>query len=182
MFSLNIFIILLFIIGVTAAFLVFYTAKNMNKGNINKIEKIPRNVLLGVIFAIIDILWCTPQAVEIFSQSSGVMIWSIAIAALVIGCCFLDYLFARALAGFLILLAHYFLRASFAVDLPLMWLFSIACLLLGVAGIFFGGMPHLFRDLLRKLCNSVKWKTTFVALFSVYTVLMLGAALFLVVK
>jgi hypothetical protein len=182
MFSINIFIILLFVIGVTAAFLIFYTAKNMNKTNISKIEKIPRNVLLGVIFAIIDILWCTPQAVEIFSQSSGLIIWGIAIAALVIGCCFLDYLFARALAGFLILLAHYFLRASFAVDLPLMWLFSIACLLLGIVGIFFGGMPHLFRDLLRKICNSSKWKKSFVTLFSVYTVIMIFSGIYLIVK
>ena len=181
MFNLNLFIILLFVIGLTAVFLVFYTHKNMNENNIKKIEKIPRNVLLGVIFAIIDILWCTPQAVEIFSQSSTLLIWGIAIAALVVGCIFLDYLFARALAGFLILLAHYFLRASFATDLPLIWLFSILCLLFGIAGIFFGGMPHLFRDMLRKICSSKKWKKTFIGIFSAYAVVMFVAGIFLIV-
>ena len=182
MFNPNIFIFLLFLIGAAAILIALYTTKRMNKKNIVKIEKIPRNVLLGVIFAIIDVAWCTPQAVEIFSQSSSLLIWGIAIAALIIGCCFLDYLFARALAGFLILLTHYFLRASFAVDLPLMWLFSIACLIFGLTGIFFGGMPHLFRDLLRKLCNSTKWKKSFIIISYLYAVIMFGSCLFLIIK
>jgi hypothetical protein len=182
MFNLNIFIVLLFFIGAIAVFLAWYTHKYMNANNIKKIEMIPRNVLLGVIFAIVDVLWCTPQAVEIFAHSSELFIWGIAIAALVVGCCFLDYLFARALAGFLILLSHYFLRASFGADIPLIWLFSTACLLLGVVGILFGGVPHIFRDFLRKLCNSKSWKKIFITVFFVYAVIMLTTGTFLVIK
>ncbi|MCF7792348.1 MAG: hypothetical protein K9L78_04615 [Victivallales bacterium] len=182
MFEINTFTALLFIIGLVFAFLILFAAVKITPENVRNIEKIPRNVTLGVIFGIIDIAWCTPQAIQIFSHSSSFAIWGVAVIVLILSCIFLDYLFARALAGFLILLAHYFLRASFAVDIPVMWLFSILCLGMGVTGILFGGIPHTFRDLLRKLCVKKRWKASFIAISALYSFVMFLTCAFLIIK
>ena len=176
----TVFNISLIVAGIVFALLVLFIGSMMNKDNTQKIEKLPRNVVFGTIIAIIDIAWCAPQAVAVFSPSSTVIVWSVGVIALIVGCIFLDYLFARALAGFLILLAHYFLKSSFAVDLPFISLFSILCLIFGSAGIVFGGIPHLFRDYLRKLCNNKIWKTISLLYFALSAVVMFGAGLFLI--
>lgn len=181
MFNLNLFIISLLLFGIVTGFLSLFTIYKLRQPNLSKIEKLPRNIVLGVIFAVADIAWCAPQAVEIFSKSSFFIVWAIAIIALIVGCFFLDYLFARALAGFLILLAHYFLRASFAADIPVIWLFSIVCLIMGTLGIFFGGIPHLFRDLLRKLCKEKKWRNAFSCIFALYSVISVAIAVYLII-
>jgi hypothetical protein len=163
-----------------AAFIWFiYILTSFKISNLKKIDKIPRNVHLGIIFTIIDIAWCVPQAIPIFGVKDSTGIILLAIVCIIIGCGFLDYLFARALAGFFILLAHFFLWQSFAADISFMWLFPILCYVMGTFGILIGAMPHLFRDLLRKICNRRKWKVGFSILLILYTIVnvYLGIAL-----
>ncbi len=149
--SSNIFPYTLIVFGICFAGLAIYTFLNMNKENISKNEKIPRNYIFGIVLAIIDIMWCIPQALAIFSPGSSTWIFPLAIICLVVGCLFLDFLFARAFAGFIILLSHYFLFESFAADISYLWLFSIACYVMGTFGIVIGGIPHLLRDFIRKI-------------------------------
>jgi hypothetical protein len=151
--------------------LAVYTFLCMTQQNISRNEKIPRNFIFGAVFAIIDIAWCTPQALSIFSPGASSWIFPAAIIFLVIGCCFLDYLFARALAGFLILLSHYFLLESFAADISFMWLFSIACYVMGTFAIVIGGVPHLLRDLIRKISLNKSWRISFTIIFAFYFLL-----------
>ena len=106
MISSSIFPYALIIFGICLGILALYTFKGMVQQNLPGNEKIPRNITFGVIFAVVDIAWCIPQAVSIFSPGSFSWIFPVAIICLVVGCIFLDYLFARALAGFLILLSH----------------------------------------------------------------------------
>ncbi len=83
---------------------------------------------------------------------------------------FLDFLFARAFGGFLILLAHYYLLEAFALDMPLSPVFSVFCFIMGTFGIFISGKPYLLRDIMRKLFSSARWRiagTGILATFSV---------------
>ena len=157
--------------GVCFGILAIYTFSYITQKNILKTEKIPRNVTLGVIFGVIDIAWCIPQALAIFSPGSSSWIFPVVLICLVIGCCFLDYLFARALAGFLILLCHYFLLESFAANIPHIWLFSIACYVMGTFAIVIGGMPHLLRNLIRKISLNRQWRIIFTLIFAFYSLL-----------
>ena len=153
--------------GIMAVFALLY----FNSTHLSKLEKLPRNVVLGVIFAVIDIVWCVPQALAIFSAGSGTWIFPAAILCLVVGCFFLDYLFARAFAGFLILLCHYFLLESFAADFSHLWLFSLACYVMGTFGIVVGALPHLLRDLIRNISLKKSWRIGFTIVFVFYSLL-----------
>lgn len=158
----------LILFGIAAGLLSFAIYRYFTPQNIEVIEKIPRNIVLGIIFAIIDVAWCIPQAISIFTPSSLTIIYVAAIVVLFAGCLFLDYLFARALAGFLILLTHYFLHASFSANISHLWLFSVACYLVGIVGIIIGGMPYLLRNMLRSACNHKGVRLLLVIIFALY--------------
>lgn len=161
----------LIIFGIVAAILALLTMMKIKKDSTKTLDKLSRNVILGAIIGIIDIAWCVPQAIEIFSIKSPDGIIIAAIICAIIGILFLDYLFTRALAGFLILLAHYFLWQSFGADVSSIWLFSSACLVMGTFGIIIGGVPHLFRDFLRSLVINPKWKLIFSFILLFYAVI-----------
>jgi hypothetical protein len=101
----------------------------------------------------------------------------LAILCLIVGCFFLDYLFARAFAGFLILLCHYFLLESFAADFTYLWLFSLACYVMGTFGILVGGFPYLLRDLIRKISLKVSWRISFAVIFLLYAITGIAAGI-----
>jgi len=167
----------LIVFGICFGILSVYTCLSMVKSNISRNEKIPRNFVFGAVFAIIDIAWCIPQALSIFSPGSSSWIFPAAIICLIVACCFLDYLFARAIAGFLILLSHYFLLESFAADIPYIWLFSITCYVMGTFAIVIGGIPHLLRDLIRKISLKKSWRISFTVIFALYCLIGLIAGI-----
>ena len=177
MVSSLVFSYVLIVFGICFGLLAGYTFLYVSPQNITGNEKIPRNFIFGVVFAIIDIVWCVPQVLSIFSLGSFSWIIPAAILCLVVGCCFLDYLFARALAGFLILLSHYFLLESFAAGISCMWLFSTACYVMGTFGIVIGAVPHLLRDLIRKISLNKSWRVSFTVIFALYFVLGLTAGI-----
>jgi hypothetical protein len=142
-----------------------------------KWESLPRNVLFGVILAGIDLAWCVPESKPLVPDAMQSWLIPIAIASLWIVYQFLDYIFSRALGGFLILFAHYLLYASFAYQAPMAPLFSGFCLAMGTLGIFFCGKPYLMRDLIRKISASKKWRYSFGATFAAYALLFLTTAL-----
>jgi hypothetical protein len=172
----------LIVFGICFGILAGYTFLHMTQQNISRNEKIPRNFIFGAVFAIIDVAWCTPQALLIFSPGSSAWIFPVAIICLVVGCCFLDYLFARALAGFLILLSHYFLLESFAADISCIWLFSIACYVMGTFAIVIGGIPHLLRDLIRKISLNKSWRISFTIIFAFYFLLGVIAGISIIIS
>ncbi|MCK5844904.1 MAG: hypothetical protein KAG97_09370 [Victivallales bacterium] len=136
-----------------------------------KWEPLPRNVLFGVILAGVDLAWCVPESMPLVPDWMQSWLIPIAVASLWIVYQFLDYIFSRALGGFLILLAHYLLYASFAYQAPLAPLFSAFCLAMGTLGIFFCGKPYLMRDLIRRISASKKWRYSFGVAFAAYALL-----------
>ena len=67
---------------------------------------------------------------------------------------YLDYLFSRAFAGALILIAHFMLNASYAADLKFSSFFAFMCFVVGTIGIFISAKPHWMRDWIRKIAAS----------------------------
>ncbi len=123
-----------------------------------RLDKLPRAAVPGAILGFIDLLWCIPNVKPIMSESLHPYLIPAACVAAVLAWIFLDKLLARATGGFLILLAHYFLKESFADALPGSAFFALLCLAFGTLGIFISGKPHLLRDILRRLCANPSWR------------------------
>jgi hypothetical protein len=142
-----------------------------------KMEKLPRAVLPGIIIAACDLAWCIPHSDPIAPLWMVNWLIPIAIAALWLSYQFLDYLFSRALGGLMILSAHFFLYASFSFHAPVKPLFSLFCYIMGLTGIFFCGKPHLLRDLIRKITGNPFWKYSAAAVLFVYFLLFMGVGI-----
>jgi len=165
----------LFAVSLFALVLLFWVWK-LIPSNLEKWEKLPRNVYIGMVIAVIDLAICVPHSqplVPIWMKS-----WLIPAAVIFTWLIyqFLDYIFSRAFGGFLILLAHYLLYSSFADKIPMRPFVSILYFAMGTLGIFFCGKPYLMRDLIRKIATEPKWRYSVVGISAVYaiTFLILG--------
>ena len=148
--GLMVFGVLIFISGLWIA--------GINPANLVEREKLPRNIWLGIIIAVISLFWCIPHSKPRLPDSMHKFLIPAAIICSIIAYNFLDYLFSRALGGFFILLAHYFLHASFTLHTPAAPLFACFCFAMGIIGIFLAGKPYLFRDYIRKAASSNRFR------------------------
>ena len=165
----NIYIFSIFALGVFSILVAFWAYKFLPESPA-KWEKLPRNILFGLIIAAADFAWCVPHSKPIAPDSMVPWLIPIAIVCLWLTYQFLDYIFSRAFGGFLILFAHYLLYSSFYYHAPAKPFFSLLCFAMGTLGVFFCGKPHLMRDLIRKIIASPKWKYSTVAVMAVYAV------------
>jgi hypothetical protein len=87
------------------------------------------------------------------------MVWIL--LPIVVLCCyfFLDFVFARALGGVLLVLSIELLGEGFIINLPHRALFSAVTIAYGVLGLFLIGMPWLFRDFLEKVNGSNRFRS-----------------------
>jgi len=131
---------------------------SISSGNLAEREKLPRKLLPGILFAVPCLIWCIPNARPILPDAMQDWCWPLVIICSILAFFFLDYLFSRALGGFLILISYYFLQESFARHTPAAMLLAVCCYLAGTVGIFFAGKPHLMRDLIRKCVKDRRWK------------------------
>lgn len=118
------------------------------------LEELPRARKAGMVLTAAVIFWCVPNVRPILEPGSALLNWLYPLAVLAIVLCihYLDYLFARAFAAFLILAAHYFLKESFASQIhPVSAFLALPLFLLGIAGLLFGAKPYWFRDWIRLL-------------------------------
>ena len=141
--------------------------------NLAKWEKLPRNVLWGMIIAVIDLAICVPQSEPIVPTGMKPWLIPLAVISAWIVYQFLDYIFSRAFGGALILLSYYLLFASFTYHTPAKIPFALGCYGIGILGIFFCGKPFLMRDLIRKIANSAKWRNISAIISTLYTILFL---------
>ena len=111
----------------------------VNKENLEKREKLPRAALPGAILGIIDLLWCIPNAMPILPEPLHKYLLPLAILLIILAYCALDHLFSRAIGGFMILTAHFYLKESFASPTILSAVFATLCLIFGTIGIFISG-------------------------------------------
>ena len=150
-------LILVSLAAAAAAVLIPLICSHMDR--LEKMEKVPRARKAGMILTALVIFWCVPNVRPILDPDSSLQKWLVPLAVIAIALCihYLDYLFARALAAFLILTAHYFLKESFAARVyPFSAFLSVALFLIGLAGILFGAKPYWFRDWIRLLFRDVR--------------------------
>lgn len=137
-------------ISLFCSYWIFQTGR----GNISSREHAARNETAGAILVFADLLWCIPNTKPLLPDSTHILLIPAAVLLTLAAWKLLDYLFSRALGGFLILLAHYLLHESFTYHTPAAPVFAVFCFIFGIAGLFFAGKPHLLRDLFRKCASS----------------------------
>ncbi len=139
--------------GLFSLVLAFWAAK-MSPANLPKWESLPRDRNIAVVLVLLCLLWCVPQAKPIVWDWMLPWLYPLVVVFTILGFMYLDYLFARAIGGFFILLTYYFVHEAFTFHTPVLALFAIMCWALGILGLFFSGKPHLCRDFIRKLAKS----------------------------
>lgn len=89
----------------------------------------------------------------------------------------LDFLLTRAVGGFALLSSTWLLTHAFAEGPPARWLLSLACYVIGVAGMFMIGAPWRFRDVLEHAGKRRALRRTVAAALVVLGLICAGVAL-----
>ena len=121
------------------------------------LEKLPREKKAGAVLGVCVVFWCIPNLRPILDPGSFLqpLLIPLAVVAIVLAVMYLDYLFARSFAGFLILLAHYFLKEGHGANLfPWTAILAALLMIMGIAGIFVSAKPYYLRDYFRYLCRN----------------------------
>lgn len=152
-------VMLILFSAAAAAAAVFIPLTCARMEHLQKMEQLPRARKAGMILTAAVIFWCVPNVRPILDPGSALQNWLIPLAVVAIALCiyYLDYLFARAFAAFLILTAHYFLKEAFAARIyPFSAFLAVALFFLGLAGILIGAKPYWFRDWIRLLFRDAR--------------------------
>ena len=151
--------ILLFLVLICLTAGMFFL--KMKEENLEFWEKLPRNRTAGGVLGTVALLAFIPNVKPLFSPEEN-LIWLIPAALILALLCYLylDYLFARAAAGGLILLAHWLLNEVFNADLRGGSFFSLLSLAAGTYAIFIAAKPYWLRDSFRAMCRKWKWRLT----------------------
>ncbi|MDD3117944.1 MAG: hypothetical protein PHQ27_02075 [Victivallales bacterium] len=161
--ALKIYAISLLVFAMATGVAVWWIA-GITPENLKQREQLPRKVFAGMVLAAIDLLWCIPHTKPLLPEWLHVYLLPTAVVLAVVAFLYLDYLFSRAIGGFFILLAYYFLHESFTFHSPAAPFFSLFCFALGIVGIFFSGKPYLMRDAIRLAARSRYYKYMLAAL------------------
>jgi hypothetical protein len=170
----QIFPVSLLVFGLLAAGIAVWTWC-LSPETLPRWERLPRNPWFGAVLAAAGLFWCIPHARPMLPTNLHVYLLPAAALFTWLAYMYLDYLFARAVGGLMILTAHFFLASAFAQHSPARGLFAVACLVMGTLGIFFCGKPYWLRDLIRRMAGSSRWRQGAVAVLAGYA--LLGIAL-----
>ena len=141
----------------------------LRESNLGKWEKLPRERVSGGILGFLALLAFIPDVEPMFpvERYLGLLIF-LAVVLSVLCFLYIDHLFARSLAGILILGAHATLAETYAADLRFSSFFAAMTLLYGTAGIVLAAKPYFLRDLMRKCAASVWWRSGTVFLLGMW--------------
>ncbi|MBQ6474366.1 MAG: hypothetical protein IJJ33_20460 [Victivallales bacterium] len=115
--------------------------------------RLPRLKWPGVALGIPCLVWSAWHACEMLEGDLArfhPLVWLLVPVSAILCAWLMDYLFARATGGFLILAANELIHGAFVHAVPVRPLFSAVCLLLGVAGMFLIASPWHLRNLLER--------------------------------
>jgi len=113
----------------------------------------PRMKWPGVALGIPCLIWSAWHACEMLEGDLAKfhpLVWLLVPITTVLCAWLMDYLFARATGGFLILAANELIHDAFVHNVPVRPLYSAVCILLGVAGMFLVASPWRLRNLLER--------------------------------
>ncbi len=138
---------------------------SLNEKNIVKREKLARSNTFGIALTIIDFVLLWSHLKPVLPAFLVKIQLPLVIIAAVLAILFLDYLFSRALGGFLILGCYFLVHENFYNHGVTTWVFPALCYLLGIGGIFIAGKPVWLRDYFRKCEKNSKIKYLSLAVF-----------------
>ena len=141
-------------------------------------SKLSRSRLLGEIVGIPVLAWAAFHVTKMVEPGSIFIPISVGLVPVVaiVAWGHLDYLFARAFGGLLLLGANHLLTTAFMAGVPMRSAFSVCVYLLGLPGLVLVSSPWWLRDLLEKARDSARWRGAVVAVWGFYAVLFLGYA------
>ena len=161
----GLFPVLLFLTAAMSLAFSIYLIK-VKAENVDKMEKLPRWKIPGVILGSFVLLWSIPHAMPILPDSFHKLLLPAFVAVVIASWCVLDHLFARSLGGYMILTAHLFLRESFGSESLSNPAFAVLCFIYGTFGIFLCGLPYRLRDIIRLELNA-KFRWIFPVFFGI---------------
>ena len=115
-----------------------------------------RNRPLGIVLGAIVLFWCAWEGVQMLPEGYGRIVWCAYPIALALCSWLLDYPFARAAGGLLILLANHAIQHAFAYHCPMRPVFALACLAVGCAGMVFVAWPWHWRIIMEESAKNPK--------------------------
>ena len=141
-------------------------------------SRLPRSRVLGEIVGVLVLCWAAFHVIQMVEQGSIFVRISITLVPVVaiVAWGHLDYLFARAFGGLLLLGSNHLLNAAFVAQVPARSAFSICVYVMGIPGLLLVSSPWGMRNLLEKTRDSGRWRSATVAVCAFYTVLFLGYA------
>jgi hypothetical protein len=124
-------------------------------------KRVPRERIVGGIVGVICLIWSASLAAPLLEGSlerfRAMLPW-IVLGLSVSSFLLLDYLFARAMGGLILLAVNSLLHGAFVAHMPARPLFSLICYLLGTYALFMLGSPYRFRDLLERMTLKSGWR------------------------
>ena len=141
-------------------------------------SRLPRSRLMGEAVGVPVLCWAAYHVTQmvmpgsIFAKLAVVLVPVVAVAAW----SHLDYLFARAFGGLLLLGANHLLTAAFVVQAPGRSTLSVLLYAMGVPGLVLVSSPWGMRNLLEKARDSGAWRGGALAVCAFYAALFLGYA------
>jgi hypothetical protein len=149
--------ILFGVVQITAA--VFFIVMLPRKAELWK--RVPRERIVGGILGATCLIWAACLAapllegsLERFRGALPFIVVGLSLSSFFL----LDYLFARAAGGIILLAVNSLLHGAFVAHMPARPLFSFICYVLGTYALFMLGSPYRFRDLLERMTFKSGWR------------------------
>ncbi len=136
----------------TAAYTFLVSASDYGKRH--SLELIPRAKLPGIVLGAIVTAACIPHALQLLSidpanTSMTIFVWIAAAVLFLLAAVYVDFPFARALAGAGIFLTYLLLREGYAVHPPYYSVLAVFFFLFGTFWIVIAAKPVWMRNMLR---------------------------------
>ncbi|MBR7121439.1 MAG: hypothetical protein IKC94_04275 [Lentisphaeria bacterium] len=134
---------------------LFFTA---SEKNIAALEKLCRNRIAGIAYALPAALLCVPLAIPVSPDFLILWLYPLAVVLPVLCYFHIDHYAARGVSFFLILLAYDAIHGVFENHIPGAGVITIILLSSGIAAIWLSAVPCTLRDIFRKAAAGKYWK------------------------
>ena len=138
--------------------------------NIAVLEKLTRNRIIGIVFAIPALIACIPHA-QIVAPGilqSPVLLWTLALLIPVLCYFYIDYYAARAVAGVTIILSYDLIHYAYDWKFPCAGIITVMAWISGFAAIWVSGKPCSLRDSFRLAAKNRKYAWTVTAVMVLF--------------
>ena len=121
--------------------------------------QLPRHRFGGFLLGIVVMCWCAWEGASMLPANYTTPVWLLVPFAVVACWYFLDFLFARALGGFLALIANHLIQHAFAYYCGIRPLYCLIALAWGLWGMTLIAWPWLLRDFLLAVSKHPRSRT-----------------------